>query len=781
MARNLIAEFNASKPAPPKSRELSLADKALMAAYTGMRSLQKNLAFGFYDDISQAGLSDENKRKMGLIDQAAKTAIPTISGAQDFVSSMMNPMGKAKSIPGMAGEGFLFGTALSTGKTEAEKPEDRLAEGVLDGAVSAVASPLLGKGLPAAVDAVAHPKDATQRLLRPITGSLSDDAATSAAYRNLAKKLVSEGYSPEKVAGAISRSRQAGQGATLAESTGSRGLLTRQQKLATGSGQEASHLQKLNRVRRDTIIPRKINQLGNQFSKEGQKGVERIGEILETQGKKQIDISNIIDDVSKGATGKAPDSVEGKAYARASDVLERLRTSGGQIRSAEGVPIERYADPSAKAIHFAKQELDAIVDDLVPDATAEAARRRTYGVVSRIRKQLNEQLAKNLDGYADANRLVQKKIAGERIGEAVANTQDGSTATLRNRIFNRPAFREEYRDLLDPEDFDKLRSAMNETGRIQKGRFGGSDTQPLQEVAAEMADETGSKVVGAAGRPLNALGKAADAINSHLRGRDNEAAARILMKPDAPRLSAQMGRAQATQNNPAAQALAKAGAAAPATSPAESPPEPKKRNLLQEMNAAQGTEVKITPMRAELQTESYPDLPAGISPGMEEDVTRGFDTARPESVDEQFRAPVFDKAMELVFEFEGGYVPDDAGKGPSKFGVNKTANPDLDIENLTEDRAKKRYRNKYWNAINADELSPEMALVGFDAAVNHGPGKARYLIKQAKGDPQKLLILREKEYARLVKADPKKYAKYAEGWLGRLKRLQEEISQEGTT
>lgn len=136
----------------------------------------------------------------------------------------------------------------------------------------------------------------------------------------------------------------------------------------------------------------------------------------------------------------------------------------------------------------------------------------------------------------------------------------------------------------------------------------------------------------------------------------------------------------------------------------------------------------------------------------------------------------FDKAVNFVFDIEGGYVADDAGKGATNLGVNKTANPDVKIASLQKPEARKIYKQRYWNAINADKLPPQLALVGFDAAVNHGVSKVRELLKKSGGDPLRLLKLREMEYARLVRSNPKKYAQYAQGWIDRLHKLQTTIS-----
>ena len=136
----------------------------------------------------------------------------------------------------------------------------------------------------------------------------------------------------------------------------------------------------------------------------------------------------------------------------------------------------------------------------------------------------------------------------------------------------------------------------------------------------------------------------------------------------------------------------------------------------------------------------------------------------------------FNKSLQFVFDIEGGFVPDDAGKGPSKFGINQSANPDLDIKNITKADAKRRYKKNYWDAIKADDLEPQMALVAFDAAVNQGPAKAKEFIRKAQGSPRKLLNYRRQHYIRLAQNNPEKYGRYLNGWLNRLDKLEAKLT-----
>lgn len=124
----------------------------------------------------------------------------------------------------------------------------------------------------------------------------------------------------------------------------------------------------------------------------------------------------------------------------------------------------------------------------------------------------------------------------------------------------------------------------------------------------------------------------------------------------------------------------------------------------------------------------------------------------------------------VINKHEGGYVADDAGKGPTKYGINGQANglSPKQVENLTLDQARDIYRKNYWNKIDADNLDPSIRAMAFDTAVNQGVGVAQKLIKESGGDVTKFAQLRKEEYAALVKKNPEKYGQYEKGWMNRV-------------
>jgi lysozyme family protein len=94
----------------------------------------------------------------------------------------------------------------------------------------------------------------------------------------------------------------------------------------------------------------------------------------------------------------------------------------------------------------------------------------------------------------------------------------------------------------------------------------------------------------------------------------------------------------------------------------------------------------------------------------------------------------FERAMEFVLRWEGGYVNDPADPGgETNYGISKRAHPEMDIPSLTREMACEIYRAKYWDAIRGDELPYPLAMVTMDAAVLHGPANAVRFLQRALG------------------------------------------------
>lgn len=131
----------------------------------------------------------------------------------------------------------------------------------------------------------------------------------------------------------------------------------------------------------------------------------------------------------------------------------------------------------------------------------------------------------------------------------------------------------------------------------------------------------------------------------------------------------------------------------------------------------------------------------------------------------------------VVDELEGGdKLAQEPKGGVAKFGINSIANPDVKVKELTRDDAMKLYKDRYWNAIGANELPESIRFIAFDTAVNHGVGKAKELIKEANGNPKVLIELRYKEYLRLAKENPAEYAKFLPSWKNRLAEVSKNLT-----
>jgi hypothetical protein len=137
-------------------------------------------------------------------------------------------------------------------------------------------------------------------------------------------------------------------------------------------------------------------------------------------------------------------------------------------------------------------------------------------------------------------------------------------------------------------------------------------------------------------------------------------------------------------------------------------------------------------------------------------------------------ANFFDEITPLL-QAEGGLNTNPADRGGlTKFGISKKNNPDIDIESLTPKDAARIYKTRYWDAIGGDDLPQETATVAFDAAVNHGVGRAKNLLKATGGDPVKMLQSRKRLYDSIVQNDPSQEQFY-NGWMNRLKGISQRL------
>jgi uncharacterized protein (TIGR02594 family) len=125
------------------------------------------------------------------------------------------------------------------------------------------------------------------------------------------------------------------------------------------------------------------------------------------------------------------------------------------------------------------------------------------------------------------------------------------------------------------------------------------------------------------------------------------------------------------------------------------------------------------------------------------------ESARDEPVAKPATADVFARALAHVLEMEGGYTddPHDPG-GPTNRGItlqvfaawrNVTLSPAnrdgliRDLKAIDAATVAEIYRRRYWEPAGAADLAAPLALMHFDAAVNHGVGTAFRCLQEAVG------------------------------------------------
>ena len=158
----------------------------------------------------------------------------------------------------------------------------------------------------------------------------------------------------------------------------------------------------------------------------------------------------------------------------------------------------------------------------------------------------------------------------------------------------------------------------------------------------------------------------------------------------------------------------------------------------------------------------------------------------------------FERAIEEVLQWEGGYVcdPDDPG-GETNFGICKRSYPEVDIRGLTRAAAIALYRKDFWDP-RYEKLPPLLATKILDMTVNLGRAAGIRLVQSAINDvrreiggvmvtvdgqfgPQTLMALtlmnpllalramrarQAQHYAELALARPEQ-AKFLGGWMRR--------------
>ncbi|MGL4467950.1 MAG: glycoside hydrolase family 108 protein [Plesiomonas shigelloides] len=107
---------------------------------------------------------------------------------------------------------------------------------------------------------------------------------------------------------------------------------------------------------------------------------------------------------------------------------------------------------------------------------------------------------------------------------------------------------------------------------------------------------------------------------------------------------------------------------------------------------------------------------------------------------------MFDTVFERCIGHEGGFQNDqrdrgnwtggEVGKGElkgTKFGLAAMTYPEIDIRSLTIDQAKVIYKRDWWDKFCMWRYPAAMQYQMFDAAINHGVGRANQMLQRALG------------------------------------------------
>ena len=120
----------------------------------------------------------------------------------------------------------------------------------------------------------------------------------------------------------------------------------------------------------------------------------------------------------------------------------------------------------------------------------------------------------------------------------------------------------------------------------------------------------------------------------------------------------------------------------------------------------------------------------------------------------------FESVIGPLLQREGGFVARDGRSGaPANYGINQRANPDIDVANLTPQRAQELYRERYWNPVVQAGVPEEAREAVFDFAVNAGPSRAIDFWRRSGGDIGRFNELRLQHYRSLPD-----YNRYGRSW-----------------
>ena len=155
----------------------------------------------------------------------------------------------------------------------------------------------------------------------------------------------------------------------------------------------------------------------------------------------------------------------------------------------------------------------------------------------------------------------------------------------------------------------------------------------------------------------------------------------------------------------------------------------------------------------------------------------------------------FDQAFTTLLKYEGGFSDHAADPGgKTRFGITEAVAREVgyrgDMRELPLDLAKRIYKDRYWDAVRAEELPEAIRYAVFDAAVNSGPRQAILWLQRAVGvkddgiigpqtlaavhaaDPERLLRRMLAQRLRFMAGLPN-WSAFGRGWARRIADLME--------
>lgn len=137
----------------------------------------------------------------------------------------------------------------------------------------------------------------------------------------------------------------------------------------------------------------------------------------------------------------------------------------------------------------------------------------------------------------------------------------------------------------------------------------------------------------------------------------------------------------------------------------------------------------------------------------------------------------FASALDWLWPVEGGWYDgkDKRDVHPTNYGITETTwkahGTKKPLREITKADAAAIYFEHYWRSAKCQDLPWPIALVHFDAAVNHGVGQARKFLPLANGSWAEYIALRRQFYADLIARKPD-MAGNRKGWENRMVRLE---------